>query len=827
MFLNLQRTASRLGTSGSTLPTPSPGTAPTPTFLYDPSRRPSAISIRSGRRESTFVVIGKTVPRRKSKQSNKPINSEAKASNEEMCGLVPSEICRFSELAPGQFGLTKQLVLRIALPHITLLVVSVGYALLGCWIMTVINYSDGVLPLHPNESNGEGALAVRLIIEAKQNFVREFWEEVKGYGNSPMSPVAKSLIITHTNESSPLEMGLNRKRRAALLHRNHYKRREILDEERIRAKNSGRSLFIKFASRLHQIYLQHPKATTLANNIKGSEYIVRPSSPSLNVTWNLFFTTTCLTSIGYGVNAPSSFVGRLFCVLFITFGIPLYLVTLADLAKFCTEGMNRTYTEFIQVKFQIGRWLRRQWKASFHEYDPYLSSSNEIKHVDEVIIAGGEEEVAEFLWTHLEKTKFVEVPFVLVYFILLTYIGSASYLIAYLEEWSLRDGFYFVMMSVLTIGFGDLMPANDKFLLVTLAIILVGLIVTTTCIDIVGAYYIDQLHFFGRRLDVEDPLEWLKAVQQKRIEAMKREAMRKLFEMVTALHHMHFPAIKKLESFNLTNSVQEIQLPDPPKPPRGIVAFHATAESVCLRWDPPVLLDEGKRFWYTLSYKTRTPQRRNHHTVVDFINKTYYEVTGLKSFTLYEFSVVITTRFGSSKPCKCQEYTEPCTVPQLLKLEAISSETATISWKAPRKNNGIENYTLMFAQEPAPQFRFWQRFDIGSRKRFTLTELNNDTRYICCTRSWWYDEEHLVDTQNYSSRRASTAASEGRRKSVANGRPKGYPHHRHSHYLSPPSWRLRRGSSREPLVDEMDEDGEDVDNEHKSSITSSEYQIIS
>ncbi len=33
---------------------------------------------------------------------------------------------------------------------------------------------------------------------------------------------------------------------------------------------------------------------------------------------------------------------------------------------------------------------------------------------------------------------------------------------------------------------------------------------------------------------------------------------------------------------------------------------------------------------------------------------------------------------------------EPCTVPQTLHLEAVSSETATISWRAPRKNNGIE-----------------------------------------------------------------------------------------------------------------------------------------
>lgn len=109
------------------------------------------------------------------------------------------------------------------------------------------------------------------------------------------------------------------------------------------------------------------------------------------------------------------------------------------------------------------------------------------------------------------------------------------------------------MMSVLTIGFGglfsyncrtpsnlDLMPSKDKHIITILLLILAGLIITTTCIDIVGAYYIDQLHFFGRKIDIEDPLTWLKAVQQKRINAMKREAMRKLFETVAALNRLHF-----------------------------------------------------------------------------------------------------------------------------------------------------------------------------------------------------------------------------------------------------------------------------------------------
>ncbi|VDM47810.1 unnamed protein product [Toxocara canis] len=425
---------------------------------------------------------------------------------------------------------------------------------------------------------------------------------------------------------------------------------------------------------------------------------------------------------GYGANAPDSVVGRLFIVGYILFGIPLYLITMADLAKFCTEFMNRTYTEFLKYRFHLHRKYRR-WKKG--------RQRRESVAIGEIIIAGGEEEVAEFLWTHLESTKFVEVPFLLIYFSLLLYVLIATYLISSIEGWNSYDGFYFVMMSVLTIGFGDLVPRNQTFILLTLFIILLGLILMTTTIDVVGAYYIDRLHFFGRRLETQDPLAWLKAVQRKRIEAMKREAMRKLFETVTALQHLHFG--------------------NPPDPPRGIVALNATAESVTLKWEAPLYVDEGKRYWYTLTYKTRTPQGRNNPmTVIDFINTTRYEVCGLRSFTLYEFSVVTTTRYGS----------KPCTVPQSLRIDAVSSETATFSWRAPRKNNGSESYVIQFSQEPAPQFHYWRRYRCGNTKKFTITDLTPETRYIMCvsaehnfgmaamsksvrfkTKQWWCDDE--------------------------------------------------------------------------------------
>ena len=39
---------------------------------------------------------------------------------------------------------------------------------------------------------------------------------------------------------------------------------------------------------------------------------------------------------------------------------------------------------------------------------------------------------------------------------------------------------------------------------------------------------------------------------------------------------------------------------------------------------------------------------------------------------------------------------EPSTVPQTIRLDAISSESATVSWKSPKVNNGpeVRSFTL-------------------------------------------------------------------------------------------------------------------------------------
>lgn len=569
----------------------------------------------------------------------------------EMCGVSNSSFCRLNELTSAQLGFTKQLVFRIALPHISLLFAATCYVIIGSWALTTFRYIDD----RTEESS------------------------------STVGRMKKTFIA------------------------NIIKPRTTAIFQKIDLENS----LDNYTSKLHKTYQKHAQHSSMKRpKIK----ILREADDQKSeVMWDLFFAATALTSIGYGNNAPDSNFARMFVIVYIFFGVPLFLITLADLAKFCTEFINRVYAEVLKYKFMRTRKFRNRTEVP----------------VDEVIIAGGEDEVAEFLWAHLENTHFVEVPFVIVYILLLIYVIIASYLISRIEGWTIYDGFYFVMISVLTIGFGDFVPNNQSYILLTLLTLLLGLILATTCIDVVGAYYIDRLHFFGRNLDTEDPIVWLKEVQQQRIDRMKREAMRKLFETVTALQHMHID-LEQLQ--NNPSEMEDAYLLSAPNPPRNLKAYNSTADSITLRWDRPLNIDEEKRFWYTVTYKTRTPQARsNPVTVVEFLNREYYVVRELRSFTLYAFSVATTTKFGSSKPITCQEYTEPCTVPQSLSLVAVSSETATFAWHAPRKNNNkSESYVILFSQEPAPQFHFWRRYSCGSAKRFTITDLLPDTRYIMC-----------------------------------------------------------------------------------------------
>ncbi|KHJ88084.1 Ion channel, partial [Oesophagostomum dentatum] len=207
-------------------------------------------------------------------------------------------------------------VLRLALPHVTLLFVSLLYAAFGGWVLTIIKYNDQTA----NDA------------ELRKSFI------------STRDTFTRFVVSMNTSKSALLE-----------------------------------DKFDEFVEDLYEVYSSNP--FPWSRNFTGSIH----SHPLSNVTWNLFFAATTLTSIGYGTDAPESYVGRVFCLVYLFFGIPLYLITLADLAKFCTEFTNKLYIDIIKWKHRMRRKYRR-WKSGRARRDSVK--------VGQLIIAGGEDEVS-------------------------------------------------------------------------------------------------------------------------------------------------------------------------------------------------------------------------------------------------------------------------------------------------------------------------------------------------------------------------------------------------------------------------------------------------
>ena len=68
------------------------------------------------------------------------------------------------------------------------------------------------------------------------------------------------------------------------------------------------------------------------------------------VSWDyiqsVFFTTTILTTIGYGNISPVTFHGRLFCIFFAIIGIPFTLSVLSDLGQILATIIGKVWEQY-------------------------------------------------------------------------------------------------------------------------------------------------------------------------------------------------------------------------------------------------------------------------------------------------------------------------------------------------------------------------------------------------------------------------------------------------------------------------------------------------
>ncbi|KAM9316892.1 uncharacterized protein PAF06_007990 [Gastrophryne carolinensis] len=137
-------------------------------------------------------------------------------------------------------------------------------------------------------------------------------------------------------------------------------------------------------------------------NLQGNQ----SSQETWNYPGSFFFSVTAITTIGYGNIAPSTTGGRIFCVFFALFGIPLNIILLNRLGK----GMLNLVQRCSNL---LGNKIQRKKSVKI------LSSS-------------------------------VALIFGLLLFFLLPPILFAS-----MEGWTYEEGFYYSFITLSTIGFGD------------------------------------------------------------------------------------------------------------------------------------------------------------------------------------------------------------------------------------------------------------------------------------------------------------------------------------------------------------------------------------
>ncbi|CAJ0932655.1 unnamed protein product, partial [Mesorhabditis belari] len=283
---------------------------------------------------------------------------------------------------------------------------------------------------------------------------------------------------------------------------------------------------------------QRPQKVSIQTKRKTKQQIINDEVDEIYAKWSfenaIIFAFTVITTIGYGHVAPVTFWGRVFCIVYGVIGVPLTLLTIADMGMFISmilkkitqfvRSIPRFFRAFSRV---LGKLFKRKRKRGstitstprvvnleaerlkderlidVKEID-FEEDKEEMDNEDEREEEEGEEEEGE------EKGEGKRTDeSILLCTIFMLYLGFGAWVLSrYEPDMDLFKAFYFNFVTLTTIGLGDFVPKSYEYLFITLCYIGIGLALTTMAVEI-AADALKKLHHFGRKVEnVAQTMVW-------------------------------------------------------------------------------------------------------------------------------------------------------------------------------------------------------------------------------------------------------------------------------------------------------------------------------
>nr|XP_023029018.1 uncharacterized protein LOC111517179 isoform X1 [Leptinotarsa decemlineata] len=219
------------------------------------------------------------------------------------------------------------------------------------------------------------------------------------------------------------------------------------------------------------------------------------------------YALTIVTTIGYGHIYPTTTTGRALTIVYSIIGIPLFLIALTDFGKLFTRGIKFLWS-FVRRVYYTGSCRRVRKSGHVQEifkgaqlmYDiaTFRRASNQepatdpenpeaAKSQNSVPTTAISEDATPTTpaISNYEIDDEFNLPISVALFILITYIFCGALIYSVWEQWDFFASFYFVFISMSTIGFGDFVPKHPICMIVSIVYLVFGLALMSMCINVV------------------------------------------------------------------------------------------------------------------------------------------------------------------------------------------------------------------------------------------------------------------------------------------------------------------------------------------------------